>query len=87
MHYIRILFEAMSLFIVSKFDVKCLFLSSQIKINIEQYLVREHSNVTHRPIIAVNQPKIIKISFFLSLLTPMISCMIFIIVEPFFMSL
>jgi hypothetical protein len=46
MHYIRMLFEAIPLFIVSKFDVKCLLLPPQIKINIERYLVRKHSNVT-----------------------------------------
>lgn len=46
MHYIRTLFEAIPLFIVSKFDFKCLLLPPQIKINIEQYLVRKHSNVT-----------------------------------------
>lgn len=46
LHYIRTLFEAIPLFIISKFDVKCLLLSPQIKINIEQYLVRKHSIVT-----------------------------------------
>lgn len=46
MHYIRSLFEPIPLFIISKFDVKCLLLSPQIKINIQQYLVRKHSIVT-----------------------------------------
>lgn len=72
MHYIRTLFEAMSLIIVSKFDVKCFFLSPQIKIFVE-VTFKCHTETNHYGQPTQNN----KNFFFLSLLTPMISYMNF----------